>query len=105
MKFLITSLLAAAALTSASPVTRQTIEGFPPNCLSYARAQYIIEREIAYLRKADLADARAAGEELFAADFVQYGDSINSLRGDPVSPPPHPHYSALHHTYPSYFPN
>lgn len=58
----------------------------PPSlCLTDKRAQYIVEREKVYLQKANITDARLAGEELFAADFVQYGDSINSLRGDPVS--------------------
>lgn len=55
-------------------------------CLTQERAEYIVNRERVYLSKADPADARAAGEELFSSDgFVQYGDSINSLRGDPVS--------------------
>lgn len=58
------------------------------HCLTQERAQYIVDRERVYLQKADPADARAAGEELFSTDgFVQYSDSINSLRGDPVSLP------------------
>lgn len=83
---LIAIFLTAAALTSAAPHLHiaRTASSFPPNCLSPERANYIVQRERVYLLKADLNEARAAGEELFADDFVQYGDSINSLREQPV---------------------
>lgn len=71
--------------TLATTVTALPKRSTPSTCLTHERAHYIVERERVYLQKANLTDARAAGEELFAADFVQYGDSINSLRGDPVS--------------------
>jgi len=55
-------------------------------CLTDEMAAYIQERSRVFQLKADLAEARAAGEELFAADeYKQYGHSINSLRGDAVS--------------------
>ena len=55
-------------------------------CLSAEDAQYIVELSKTYQLKADLNAARAAGEYLYsAADYRQYGDSINALRGDPVS--------------------
>lgn len=80
MKFATIFALATAVVAFPSPQLP------PPSlCLTDARAQYIVEREKVYLQKANITDARVAGEELFAADFVQYGDSINSLRGDPVS--------------------
>jgi len=56
------------------------------NCLTDEQAAYIQERSRIFQLKANLTEARAAGEELFAADeYKQYGHSINSLRGDAVS--------------------
>lgn len=78
---LITLATAATALPNLSTRTKTK-----HHCLTQERAEYIVSRERVYLLKADPADARAAGEELFSTDsFVQYSDSINSLRGDPVS--------------------
>jgi len=55
-------------------------------CLTDEQAAYIQERSRVFQLKANLTDARLAGEELFAADeYKQYGHSINSLRGDAVS--------------------
>ncbi|KAK5085158.1 hypothetical protein LTS08_003385 [Lithohypha guttulata] len=52
-------------------------------CLTYEQALYIQERSRVFQLKANLTDARLAGEELFAAqEYKQYGHSINSLRGD-----------------------
>lgn len=80
MKFATIFALATAVVALPSPQLPP-----PSTCLTNERAHYIVERERVYLQKANITDARLAGEELFAADFVQYGDSINSLRGDPVS--------------------
>lgn len=96
MKF--TTLLALATTVIALPSPHPTT---PPTCLTDTRANYIVERERVYLQKANITDARIAGEELFADDFVQYGDSINSLRGDPVSllpPKPNYHFDCLYVT-------
>lgn len=79
----IATLLALGSVATALPNLFSRTKHY---CLTQERAEYIVNRERVYLQKADIADARAAGEELFSTDgFVQYSDSINSLRGDPVS--------------------
>jgi len=58
------------------------------NCLTDEQAAYINERSRVFQLKANLTDARLAGEELFAADeYKQYSHSVNVLRGQPVSLP------------------
>lgn len=80
----IATLLAFGSVATALPNLFSRTKNY---CLTQERAEYIVSRERVYLQKANLADAQAAGEELFSTDsFVQYSDSINSLRGDPVSP-------------------
>lgn len=82
----VAAFLALGSLATALPGWSGWQRQANDNCLTQERAEYLVSRERAYLQKADLADARAAGEELFSTDgFIQYSDSINSLRGDPVS--------------------
>lgn len=59
--------------------------GWDPTCLKDADVQSIISREIIYLEHKNMTAARAAAQSLFTPDFNEYGDSINSLRGAPVS--------------------
>lgn len=59
--------------------------GWNPTCLNDADVQSIISREIVYLEHKNLTAAKAAAASLFTPDFNEYGDSINSLRGAPVS--------------------
>lgn len=54
-------------------------------CLSDADAQSIADRSIIYLSHTDVELANQTAQGLFADNLQEYGDSINSLRGDPVS--------------------
>lgn len=87
MKF--SSVLSFASLALAAPQawkSWQASDSKSDACLSVEDAKYIVELSKTYQLKADLDAARAAGEYLYsAADYRQYGDSINALRGDPVS--------------------
>lgn len=56
------------------------------SCLTDAEAQYLIDQAIIVLKHVDIANARAVAYSIFAPDIVEYGDSINSLRGAPVGP-------------------
>lgn len=86
MKF--TNILGLASLAAAAPSWQSWKGGNGGNggaCLSAADAAYIVELSSIYQLKANLTAAREAGEYLYsAADYRQYGDSINALRGDPV---------------------
>jgi hypothetical protein len=53
-------------------------------CLTDADAQSIVSRSIVYLEHTDKAAALAAGQSLFASNLQEFGDSINSLKGDPL---------------------
>ena len=53
-------------------------------CLSDDDAQYIVNQSIIFLQHTDVDQARAIAYDLFAPDLMEYGDSINALRGDPV---------------------
>ena len=76
MKFFNT--LAALALSSASFASAWS-------CLSDDDAQEIVNKSIIFLQHRDLDEAREIAYDLFAENITQYGDSINFLRGAPVS--------------------
>ena len=78
MKLLAT--LAALALSSSSLVSAWS-------CLSDDAAQEIVNKSILFLQHEDLDEAREVAYGLFAENITQYGDSINFLRGAPVSRP------------------
>jgi hypothetical protein len=52
------------------------------SCLTDAEAQSIVDRSIIYLQHFNIPEANATAQELFAPGLVEFGDSINSLRGD-----------------------
>ena len=52
------------------------------NCLTDADAESIVSRSIIFLEHHDIALANATAQGLFAEDIQEFGDSINSLRGD-----------------------
>lgn len=54
------------------------------NCLTYEEAKSIADRSAIFLSHLDVALANTTAQGLFAEDIVEFGDSINSLRGDPV---------------------
>ena len=57
------------------------------SCLSDADAQDIVDKSIIFLQHRNITEARAVATELFDPDIVQYGDSINILRADPLGTP------------------
>lgn len=85
----VASVLSFASLALAAPSAWQSWKGSSSNknaCLSAEDAKNIVELSAVFQLKADLAAAKAAGEYLYSAlDYREYGDSINALRGDPVS--------------------
>lgn len=83
MKF--TTVLAFTGLATALPSWNGWGNQPSQACLTQQRAEDIVSKARIYQLKANLADARAAGESLYGPDFKQYSDSVNSLRGDPVS--------------------
>lgn len=84
MKLLaVLGLLALGA--QAAPNSHDSWGGWNGKCLTSAQAQSIVDRSIIYLMHTDVAAAVAAGNSLFADDITEFGDSINSLRGDAVS--------------------
>jgi hypothetical protein len=64
------------------------------NCLTDADAQYIISQSTVFLEHKDVAAAKAAAYSIFTEDIQEFGDSINSLRGDAVSHTPLVPYQA-----------
>lgn len=84
MKF--TTVLAFATAAVAAPSWGPIMEG-NNNCLNEAQANKIVELNALFQIHADVPAARAAAESLFSpTNYTEYGDSINSLRGAPVSP-------------------
>lgn len=57
------------------------------SCLSDHDAEDIVNKSIIFLQHRDIEEARAVATELFSPDIVQYGDSINILRADPLGTP------------------
>lgn len=55
------------------------------SCLSDADAQGIADASVIFLSHQDIDLANRTAQALFADNIVEFGDSINSLRGDPVS--------------------
>ena len=58
------------------------------SCLSDEDAQGIVDKSIIFLQHRDLDEARRVAYDLFHPNITQYGDSINFLRGAPVSGTP-----------------
>ena len=54
-------------------------------CLSETDAQSIADRSIIFLSHANVTLANETAQGLFAENIQEYGDSINSLRSQPVS--------------------
>lgn len=77
MKFSIVAALATTAVAQWQP--------WDPTCLNQTDVDNLIAKEIIYLQHPDVAAARAIAYSIFTPDIVEYGDSINSLRGQPVS--------------------
>lgn len=67
-----------------------------PACVSRSYIEGLIAQEIVFLEHKNVTAAVAAGNAIFDANIAEYGDSINSLRGAPVSPLffPSPHFLA-----------
>lgn len=55
------------------------------NCLNNATVEYLISSEILYLQHNNLTQAREVAYSIFTPDIQEFGDSINSLRYEPVS--------------------
>lgn len=55
------------------------------SCLSDAEAKSIADRSAIFLSHTDVELANQTAQALFADNIQEYGDSINSLRGDAVS--------------------
>lgn len=87
MKFL-SILLPLAAITSSVLAS-----GEWQSCLSSAQAQSIVDRSIIFLSHEDVPLANQTARGLFDPNIQEFGDSINSLRGDPVSDPQHCHFA------------
>lgn len=64
-----------------------TVSAWNGNCLSDSDAQSIADRSIVFLEHLDIDAANATAQGLFADNIQEFGDSINSLRGDAVSDP------------------
>lgn len=62
-----------------------TVSAWNGNCLSDQDAQSIADRSIIFLEHLDIDAANATAQGLFADNIQEFGDSINSLRGDAVS--------------------
>lgn len=85
MKFLASlASLALAATASAAP-SPGGWGNWGKNCASRDYIQSLVDQEIVYLQHLNQTAALAAGQAIFASDIQEYGDSINSLRGAPVS--------------------
>jgi hypothetical protein len=57
----------------------------PAGCLTDARFQQLIDGFIIFLEHTNVPLANATAQAIFAPNIMEVGDSINSLRGDPVS--------------------
>lgn len=64
-------------------------------CLSDADAQSYVDRSVIFLEHNNVPLANATAYGLFAEDIQEFGDSINSLRGDPVCLPTPPATNSL----------
>ena len=57
------------------------------DCLTDADAESIAARSTIFLQHLNVQEANETAQGLFAEDIQEFGDSINSLRGDPVHYP------------------
>lgn len=80
-------LKALFALPLVSAVALKRGDWQDSSCLTDADAQYLISQSIVFLEHKDVPAAKAAAYTIFTEDIQEFGDSINSLRGDPVSHP------------------
>jgi hypothetical protein len=76
-----------AALTGliASVVAAPHQDWQPAGCLTDARFQQLIDGFIIFLEHTNVPLANSTAQAIFAPTIMEVGDSINSLRGDPVS--------------------
>jgi hypothetical protein len=77
MRFLGLQLL-ALAMAPAATLAWNNWNG----CLTDAEAQSIVDRSVIYLQHTNIPEANATAQALFAPGLQEFGDSINSLRGD-----------------------
>lgn len=86
---LITSLASlAAVLCSVAAVPNPGgWKGYKNGCFDRSYIEGLVAQEIVFLQHLDVAAAVAAGNAIFDPNIQEFGDSINSLRGDPVSQP------------------
>lgn len=83
MKFLATlALLATSAL--AAPLVAERGSSWQ-GCFSRDYIQGLVDQEIIFLYHNNVTEAIAVGYKIFDANIAEFGDSINSLRGAPVS--------------------
>lgn len=88
MQFLatLTGLALAVASVASVPTPASAMQAREwNNCFSRDYILGLIEQERIFEMHTDVAAAVAAGNAIFDPAFVEYGDSINSLRGAPVS--------------------
>lgn len=62
--------------------------------LTSAIVKDIVDKSVIFLQHKDIEESRAIGTELYAPEAVQYGDSINLLRGDPPGTVVYPNATA-----------
>jgi len=78
--------LAATALAAPAPGQWNNWKAPNDNCVSREHVEETIEKAIVFLQHLPGTEtaSTAAAEAIFDPAIVEYGDSINSLRGDPV---------------------
>lgn len=76
-----------SAIVAAATLAIGAVADSWSNCLSDAQVQDLINKEILYLQHNDIEQAREIANSIFTPDVMEYGDSINSLRYQPVSLP------------------
>lgn len=79
--------LAGAALAAPAPSDWNDWNARDKKCVSREYVEEVVAKEIIFLQHLVGTEeaSRAAAFEIFDPAIVEYGDSINSLRGDPVS--------------------
>ena len=85
MKLLATIATLALAATALPTPTPQGTDWEQNGCATRSYVEYLVAQEIIYLQHTNVTAGRIAAEGIFAADIVEFGDSINSLRNDTVS--------------------
>ena len=81
MKFFTCLALVSAALAVPTPAP----QSWEPVCQERPYVKSLVQKATVFLQHVDQNAARAAGQEIFDPRIQEFGDSINSLRGDSVS--------------------